>query len=74
MLKSCFCYRIYHSKIINYEKNRGNADRIIRLLVAAAITILFFANMITGTVGIVLLVLAAIFVLTGLVGFFLFML
>jgi hypothetical protein len=47
----------------------GNADRIIRLLVAAAITILFFTNIITGTVGIVLLVLAAIFVLTSLVGF-----
>jgi hypothetical protein len=51
------------------KKNMGNADRIIRLLVAAAITILFFTNIITGTVGIVLLVLAAIFVLTSLVGF-----
>jgi hypothetical protein len=51
------------------KKNMGNADRIIRLLVAAAITILFFTNIITGTIGIVLLVLAAIFVLTSLVGF-----
>ena len=23
MLKPCFCYRIYHSKIINYEKEHG---------------------------------------------------
>jgi hypothetical protein len=51
------------------KKNMGNADRIIRLLAAAAITILFFTNIITGTIGIVLLVLAAIFVLTSLVGF-----
>lgn len=51
------------------KKNMGNADRIIRLLVAAVITILFFTNIMTGTVGIVLLVLAAIFVLTSLVGF-----
>jgi hypothetical protein len=51
------------------KKNMGNADSIIRLLAAAAITILFFTNIITGTVAIVLLVLAAIFVLTSLVGF-----
>jgi hypothetical protein len=51
------------------KKNMGNADRIIRLLAAAAMTILFFTNIITGTIGIVLLVLAAIFVLTSLVGF-----
>jgi hypothetical protein len=51
------------------KMNMGNADRIIRLLAAAAITILFFTNIITGTIGIVLLVLAAIFVLTSLVGF-----
>lgn len=50
------------------KKNMGNADRIIRLLVAAAITILFFANIITGTFGIVLLALAAVFVLTSLAG------
>lgn len=33
------------------KKNMGNADRITRLLLAAAITILFFTNIITGTVG-----------------------
>ena len=47
----------------------GNADRTIRILIAAVIATLFFTNVITGTLGIVLLVLAAVFVLTSLVSF-----
>lgn len=51
------------------KKNMGNADRIIRLLIAAAVAVLYFTHIITGTVGIVLLVVAAVFVLTSLVSF-----
>jgi hypothetical protein len=51
------------------KKNMGNADRIIRLLMAAVIAVLYFTNILTGTVGIVLLVLAGVFVLTSLVSF-----
>ncbi|HAO47305.1 MAG TPA: DUF2892 domain-containing protein [Ferruginibacter sp.] len=51
------------------KKNMGNADRIIRILVAAAVAILYFTNIITGTLGIVLLAIAAVFILTSLVGF-----
>ncbi len=51
------------------EKNMGMADRIVRILGAALIAILYFANVITGTVGILLLVLAGIFALTSFVGF-----
>jgi hypothetical protein len=51
------------------KKIVGNADRIVRLLLAAAIAILYFANILTGTVGIVLLVLGGVLVLTALVGF-----
>lgn len=51
------------------KKNMGAADRVIRLIIAAVITGLYFTNMITGTLGIVLMVLAAIFVLTSFVGF-----
>lgn len=51
------------------KKNMGNADRIIRLLIAAVVAVLYFTNIITGTVGIVLLLLAGVFVLTSLVGF-----
>jgi hypothetical protein len=51
------------------KKNMGSADRIIRVIIAAVIAGLFFAKVITGTVGIVLLVLAGVFVLTSLVSF-----
>ncbi|HMO38606.1 MAG TPA: DUF2892 domain-containing protein [Saprospiraceae bacterium] len=51
------------------KKNMGGTDRIIRLVVAAAIVGLFFANIISGTLGIVLLVVAGIFVLTSTVSF-----
>ena len=51
------------------KKNMGNADRVIRILITAAIVILYFSNVITGTLGLVLLVLAAVFLLTSLVSF-----
>jgi len=51
------------------KKNMGNADRIIRLLLAVVVAILYFTNVITGTLGIVLLVIAGVFVLTSLVSF-----
>ncbi len=47
----------------------GFADRAIRVIVAIIITVLYFTNLISGTLGIVLLVLAAVFVLTSLIGF-----
>ena len=47
----------------------GNADRIIRIIIAAAIGLLYFNNIITGTLGIILLVLSVVFVLTSLVSF-----
>jgi Protein of unknown function (DUF2892) len=48
------------------KKNMSNADRIIRLLLAAVIAVLYFTNVISGTFGIVLLVVAGVFVLTSL--------
>jgi len=51
------------------KKNMGTADRIIRVIIAAIIAALYFTNTITGAVGIVLLVLAVVFVLTSLVSF-----
>ncbi len=50
-------------------KNMGSADIIIRLILAAIFVVLYFANIVTGTLGIVLLVVAAIFLLTSLVSF-----
>ena len=51
------------------KKNMGSADRILRIIVAAVIAVLFFSNIITGTLGIVLLVVAGIFLLTGFISF-----
>lgn len=51
------------------KKNMGSADRIIRLLLAAIVAVLYFTNVITGTLGIILLVLAGVFVLTSLISF-----
>ncbi|MEL4455229.1 DUF2892 domain-containing protein [Lutimonas vermicola] len=51
------------------KKNMGNTDRIIRVVVAVAIGVLYYANILTGTLGIVLLVLAGVFLLTSVVGF-----
>ena len=51
------------------KKNMGLTDRIIRVIVAAIIGILYFSGMISGTLGMVLLILAGIFVLTSLISF-----
>jgi hypothetical protein len=51
------------------KKNVGSIDRMIRLILALVIVILFLSNIIQGTWGIVLLVLAGIFVLTSLFSF-----
>jgi len=47
----------------------GPADKIIRFIIAAVIGVLYFMNIVSGTLGIVLLVLGGIFVLTSLVSF-----
>lgn len=47
----------------------GGLDRSLRVIIALLITLLYFNEMIGGTLGIVLLVLAIVFVLTSLVSF-----
>ncbi len=51
------------------KKNMGNTDRIIRIILAAIVAVLYFTNIIPGTLGIVLLVLAGVFVVTSFVSF-----
>lgn len=51
------------------KKNMGTADRVIRILAAVFIAGLYFANQISGTAAIVLLILAGIFVLTSFINF-----
>lgn len=51
------------------KKNMGNADRYIRLFIAAVLALLWFNNVITGAIGNVLLAVAGIIALTSFVGF-----
>jgi Inner membrane protein YgaP-like, transmembrane domain len=49
------------------KKNMGGLDRIIRLVIAAVIGYLYYNGTIEGTLGYVLLAVAAIFILTSLI-------
>jgi hypothetical protein len=51
------------------KKNMGTIDKVIRILVAALFAVLYFTHVISGTLGIILLVLAVVFVLTSLISF-----
>jgi hypothetical protein len=51
------------------NKNMGNLDRIIRVLIAAVAAYLYFAGIVTGTIGIILMVVAVVFVLTSIISF-----
>jgi hypothetical protein len=51
------------------KTNMGSADRIIRVLISAIIATLYLTNVISGTVGITLLVLAGVFLLTSIFSF-----
>jgi hypothetical protein len=51
------------------KKNMGATDRIIRILLAAVFAYLYFAGIVTGTVGLILIILGGVFVLTSLVSF-----
>jgi len=51
------------------KKNMGTTDRIIRVLVAAMIVLLYLTSIISGVFAIVLLVLGLVFVLTSFISF-----
>lgn len=50
------------------KKNMSTADRIIRILIAAVLAVLYFTHVISGTLAVILLVFAGIFILTSIVG------
>ena len=49
------------------KKNMGTVDKVIRILVAVVVVILYFMNVISGTLAIILLALSAVFVVTSIV-------
>ncbi len=51
------------------KRNMSNTDRIVRVIVAALFAYLYFSGAVVGTLGIVLVVLGAVFLLTAVVAF-----
>jgi hypothetical protein len=51
------------------KKNMGGFDRILRLVLAAVVAVLFLFKQITGTAAIVLGIFGVVFLLTALSGF-----
>lgn len=50
------------------KKNMGSTDRLLRLLFAVVVAVLYFTNTITGFTAVILGILAVVFLLTSLVG------
>ncbi len=51
------------------KQNMGSTDRLIRTVIALLLVAAYAAGTVTGTIGIVFLILAAVFLLTSLVSF-----
>jgi hypothetical protein len=51
------------------KPNMGTVDKAVRILAAVVIAGLYFANVISGTLAIVLLVFAGVFIVTSLISF-----
>lgn len=75
-----YCYRIftYYAVSTNFlttakekemKTNMGSTDRIIRIVLAIVFAALYFTGTVTGTFGIVLVVLGAVFLATSAIGF-----
>jgi hypothetical protein len=51
------------------KRNMSNVDRIVRVVITALFAYLYFAGIVTGMLGIVLVVLGGVFLLTSIVAF-----
>ena len=51
------------------KKNMGTIDIAIRLVIAAIVVILYFTHVISGTIAIILLIFAGVFIMTSLLSF-----
>ena len=50
------------------KKNMGGSDKIIRILIAIIFFLLYFTEIVSGTLGGVLVALGAVFVVTSFIG------
>jgi hypothetical protein len=51
------------------KRNLSNTDRIIRVVIAALFAYLYFAGIVTGGIGTLLVVLGGVFLLTSIIAF-----
>ncbi|WP_405370122.1 MULTISPECIES: DUF2892 domain-containing protein [unclassified Nonlabens] len=51
------------------KKNLGTIDRIIRILFAVVVSVLFFTNVVTGTLGVILLIVGGVLLATSFMNF-----
>jgi hypothetical protein len=51
------------------KNNMSSTDRIIRVVIAGLFGVLIFANVVNGTLAIILGVIAVVFLVTALIGF-----
>jgi hypothetical protein len=51
------------------KRNLSNLDRMVRVVVAALFAYLYFAGIVSGGLGVVLLVLAVVFVATAIIAY-----
>ena len=51
------------------KRNMSNTDRIVRVVIAALFAYLYFGGIVTGALGIVLVILGGVFLFTSIVAF-----
>ena len=51
------------------KNNMGTVDKVIRILIAVLVIVLYFTHVISGTLAIILLIFAGIFILTSFLSF-----
>jgi hypothetical protein len=50
------------------KKNLGTIDKVVRILIAVVVAVLYFTGVISGTLGVILLIVSGVFILTSIVG------
>jgi hypothetical protein len=51
------------------KKNVGSIDKVVRILIALVVIVLYFAHVISGALAVLLLIVSAILIVTSLISF-----